>query len=39
MFINKYGIQEKNNIHFNIFRLKASSVKLNLFTRYIPCIV
>ena len=32
--INIYGIQEKN-IHFNIFRPKASSVKLNFFTRYI----
>ena len=30
-----YGIQEKN---FNIFRPKASSVKLNFFTCYIKYI-
>ena len=26
---------KRKNIHFNIFRPKASSVKLNFFTRYI----
>ena len=30
-----YMVFNRKNIHFNIFRPKASSVKLNLFTPYI----